>query len=151
MIERLMQVPNAQWTLIISRASVNLEELMNPVTIEQLVNIIRTNIRACTSIGHDFIVQLGMIYMDMLMVYKTISDSISQAITVSGQMALQQGKKEVVEEELVGLQEKMWVFLCFEELVVETTLRSGSGERWFWSAGDVMSLVGLCADLTISV
>lgn len=91
MIERLMQVPNAQWSLIISRASVSLEELMNLVTIEQLVNLIRTNIRACMSIGHDFIVQLGMIYMDMLMVYKTLSDSVSTAISVGGQMALQQG------------------------------------------------------------
>lgn len=101
-----MQVPNAQWSLIISRASVELSELMNQLTIEQLVNIVRTNIRACMSIGHDFIVQLGMIYMDLLHVYKTISDSISTAVNMSGSLALQQGVikgLKIVKKEMLKL------------------------------------------------
>ena len=99
-----MHVPNTQWMHIISQASVNMEQLLNPLTLEQLINILRTNQRACTTIGHDFIVQLGMIYMDMLHVYKCISEQVSAAINMSGPMALEQSmvkgmklvKKEVL-------------------------------------------------------
>jgi len=45
---------------------------------------LKKNVRACESICHDFIHQLSHIYMDLLHLYKNMSDSISQGIAQQG-------------------------------------------------------------------
>ena len=52
--------------------------------VKQLGSILRTNVRACKALGHSFVLQLGRIYLDMLNVYKIMSENIIQAITVNG-------------------------------------------------------------------
>lgn len=56
----------------------------------QLGSILKTNVRACKAVGHPFVVQLGRIYLDMLNVYKCLSENISSAIQTNGE---QQGIK----------------------------------------------------------
>lgn len=52
--------------------------------VKQLGSILKTNVRACKALGHVYVLQLGRIYLDMLNVYKIMSENISQAITVNG-------------------------------------------------------------------
>lgn len=52
--------------------------------VKQLGSILKTNVRACRALGSTYVVQLGRIYLDMLNVYKIMSENISQAITVNG-------------------------------------------------------------------
>lgn len=40
--------------------------------------------RACKAVGHPFVIQLGRIYLDMLNVYKCLSENISAAIQANG-------------------------------------------------------------------
>ena len=51
---------------------------------KQLSNILKTNVRGCKAIGHPFVVQLGRIYLDMLNVYKVLSENISAAVAAAG-------------------------------------------------------------------
>lgn len=53
-------------------------------TVKPLGSILKTNVRACRALGHSYVVQLGRIYLDMLNVYKIMSENISQAIVVNG-------------------------------------------------------------------
>lgn len=61
--------------------------LKDPETVKQLGSILKTNVRACKAVGHPFVIQLGRIYLDMLNVYKCLSENISAAIQTNGEEA----------------------------------------------------------------
>lgn len=84
LIEKYMFLPNQVWDEIISRASKNVDFLKNMAAVKQLGSILKTNVSACKSLGHSYVIQLGRIYLDMLNVYKIMSENIMQAITVNG-------------------------------------------------------------------
>lgn len=63
----------------------NVDILKDPETVRQLGSILKTNVRACKAVGHPFVVQLGRIYLDMLNVYKCLSENISSAIQTNGE------------------------------------------------------------------
>ncbi|CAB1343937.1 unnamed protein product, partial [Coregonus sp. 'balchen'] len=70
-IEKYMLLPNQVWDSIIQQAT-------------------KTNVRACKAVGHPFVIQLGRIYLDMLNVYKCLSENISAAIQTNGEMVTKQ-------------------------------------------------------------
>ncbi|XP_071961945.1 exportin-1-like [Antedon mediterranea] len=85
LIEKYMLLPNQVWDNIIQEATKKMDVLQEPETVKQLGSILKTNVRACKAVGHPFVVQLGRIYLDMLNVYKCMSENISAAITQNGE------------------------------------------------------------------
>nr|KAG5714583.1 hypothetical protein BaRGS_007029 [Batillaria attramentaria] len=90
LIERYMLLPNQVWDGIINQATQNVEVLKDPDAVKQLGNILKTNVRACKALGHPYVVQLGRIYLDMLNVYKVMSENISSAIATNGESVTKQ-------------------------------------------------------------
>uniref|UniRef100_A0A0V0G423 Exportin-1 n=1 Tax=Triatoma dimidiata TaxID=72491 RepID=A0A0V0G423_TRIDM len=90
LIEKYMSLPNQVWDDIISQASKNVDVLKDPDVVKQLVSILKTNVRACKSLGHPYVMQLGRIYLDMLNVYKVMSNNITAAITANGEVVTKQ-------------------------------------------------------------
>lgn len=84
LIEKYMLLPNQVWDEIISQATKNVDILKDMAAVKQLGSILKTNVRACKALGHSFVTQLGRIYLDMLNVYKIMSENISQAIALNG-------------------------------------------------------------------
>lgn len=84
LIEKYMMLPNQVWDEIISQASKNVDYLKDMSAVKQLGSILKTNVRACKALGHAYVTQLGRIYLDMLNVYKIMSQNISQAIALNG-------------------------------------------------------------------
>lgn len=72
------------WDGIISQATHDVDVLKDMSTVKPLGSILKTNVRACRALGHPYVVQLGRIYLDMLNVYKIMSENISQAIAING-------------------------------------------------------------------
>ena len=66
----LMTPPNATWQEIIEQAKQNVEVLKQPEVIKNLQNILQTNVSVCSSLGQPFIMQMTLIYQDMLNVYR---------------------------------------------------------------------------------
>uniref|UniRef100_A0AAY5KLI1 Exportin-1 n=1 Tax=Esox lucius TaxID=8010 RepID=A0AAY5KLI1_ESOLU len=89
-IEKYMLLPNQVWDSIIQQATKNVDILKDPETVKQLGSILKTNVRACKAVGHPFVIQLGRIYLDMLNVYKCLSENISAAIQTNGEMVTKQ-------------------------------------------------------------
>jgi len=83
LIERYMHLPNQSFNRIISSATNDVNTLRDPETVKNLAIILKTNVRACKSLGHPYITQLARVYLDMLNVYKVLSESISNAILAS--------------------------------------------------------------------
>ena len=103
LIERYMHLPNQSFNRIISSkysylltlvvrlttsnkklgATNDVNTLRDPETVKNLAIILKTNVRACKSLGHPYITQLARVYLDMLNVYKVLSESISSAILTS--------------------------------------------------------------------
>ena len=77
LIEKYMQLPNQVWDDIINQAAKNVDVLKDHEAVKQLGSILKTNVRACKALGHPFVMQLGRIYLDMLNVYKVMSENIS--------------------------------------------------------------------------
>ncbi|KAG8123036.1 hypothetical protein E2320_018422, partial [Naja naja] len=90
LIEKYMLLPNQVWDSIIQQATKNVDILKDSETVKQLGSILKTNVRACKAVGHPFVIQLGRIYLDMLNVYKCLSENISAAIQANGEMVTKQ-------------------------------------------------------------
>ncbi|CAF90685.1 unnamed protein product, partial [Tetraodon nigroviridis] len=90
LIEKYMLLPNQVWDSIIQQATKNVDILKDAETVRQLGSILKTNVRACKAVGHPFVAQLGRIYLDMLNVYKCLSENISSAVQTNGEMVTKQ-------------------------------------------------------------
>uniref|UniRef100_A0A1I7X0G7 CRM1_C domain-containing protein n=1 Tax=Heterorhabditis bacteriophora TaxID=37862 RepID=A0A1I7X0G7_HETBA len=53
-----------------------------------LLNILKTNVAACKSIGAPFIIQLSRVYMDLLSLYRILSENVSMAVEQNNQEVL---------------------------------------------------------------
>merc|ERR1711962_1564646 len=111
LIERYMHLPNQSFNRIISSATNDVNTLRDPETVKNLAIILKTNVRACKSLGHPYITQLAKIYLDLLNVYKVLSESISSAILASGDNVTKQplirSMKTVKKEILILI--SLWV------------------------------------------
>ena len=58
LIEKYMSLPNEIWDTVINRATDDLTALGEHETIKQLGHILKTNVRACTAVGHPFVIQV---------------------------------------------------------------------------------------------
>lgn len=90
LIKKYMQLPNQVWDDIINQATKNVDVLKDPDAVKQLGSILKTNVRACKALGNPYVVQLGRIYLDMLNVYKVMSENISAAIALNGEIVTKQ-------------------------------------------------------------
>ncbi|KAI2505592.1 CRM1 C terminal [Fragilaria crotonensis] len=89
LLARLMELPNRTWRTIMDRAHTNVESLMDPPTIKEIIKILKCNNRVCNSVGSLFTHQLQTFFLDMLNVYKVYSERISAAIAAQGAIATQ--------------------------------------------------------------
>lgn len=90
LIEKYMSLPNQAWDNIVKEATRNIDHLREIEVVKQLGNILKTNVQGCKSIGHPFVTQLGRIYLDMLNVYRCLSENISVAIAENGEIVTKQ-------------------------------------------------------------
>ena len=85
LITTLMQATNHIWDAAIAAANANPAVLTDMDAITKIIDIMKTNVSACSSIGNDYIFQLQRIYMHMLLVYKQMSQNIVSAIQNAGE------------------------------------------------------------------
>jgi exportin-1 len=84
LLASMMSMPNQSWSDIMQQAAQNIDYLKQPDTTKSIETILKTNVRACFSLGANFVPQLSRIYLDMLNVYKVYSGMISSAIVANG-------------------------------------------------------------------
>ena len=89
LLAKLMGISNRTWTTIIANANTNVETLVQPETIKEVIKILKTNNRVCRSVGPLFTHQLQTFFHDMLNVYKVYSERISAAVAQQGAIATQ--------------------------------------------------------------
>lgn len=71
-----------------SQAASNLDVLSGMDNIKILANVLKTNVSACSSIGSFYLPQLGRIFIDMLGLYKAVSNIISETVAKDGMLVL---------------------------------------------------------------
>jgi len=89
LLGKLMDLPNRTWRMIMDNAMKNVETLVEPSTIKEIIKILKSNNRACSSVGPLFTSQLQTFFLDMLNVYKVYSERISAAVSQQGAIATQ--------------------------------------------------------------
>ncbi|CCX34946.1 CRM1 C terminal-domain-containing protein [Pyronema domesticum] len=87
LIHDLMLLPNQAWDAIIAQAAQDPTILENTETVKIIGNVMKTNVSACTSIGNYFYPQIGRIYMDMLSMYRAVSQMVSEGVAKDGPIA----------------------------------------------------------------
>jgi len=71
------------------QAMKNVESLVAPETIKEIIKILKCNNRVCHTVGPLFTNHLQTLFMDMLNVYKVYSERISASIAQQGAIATQ--------------------------------------------------------------
>lgn len=89
LLRKLMEMPNRRWKAIMEQANTNVESLVEPSTIKEIIKILKTNNKTCGAIGSIYANQLQTFFMDMLNVYKVYSERISSTIAQQGPGATQ--------------------------------------------------------------
>lgn len=89
LLAKLMDLPNRTWRVIMEQAANNVESLVEPNTIKEIIKILKTNNRVCSAVGSLFTHQLNTFFLDMLNVYKIYSERISNAVSQQGAIATQ--------------------------------------------------------------
>lgn len=87
LLQRLMNLPNRSWKMILDNANQGVESLMQPETIKEVIKILKSNSRVCATVGPLYIHQLKEIFLDMLNIYKVYSERISEAVKQGGKIA----------------------------------------------------------------
>lgn len=87
LLNELMALPNMAWSAIVQQASKDPELLTNTETVKIIANIIKTNVAVCKALGPGFYSQLGLMYVDMLSLYKAVSTMISDLVGKEGIIA----------------------------------------------------------------
>lgn len=87
LLRELMEMPNAAWNGILEQSKSDPELLTNPESIKIIANIMKTNVSTCSSLGAAFYPQLSIIYLDMLSLYRAVSQMISDAVASQGPIA----------------------------------------------------------------
>ncbi|CAO3600764.1 unnamed protein product [Absidia cylindrospora] len=108
LITKFMEMPNMAWNGIMEQAKRNVDILNNPNEIKILQNVLKTNVSACSSVGSAFIIQISMLYNDLLALYGIVGNMVSQQVATQGVIAtktpkirgLRSIKKEILK--LVG-------------------------------------------------
>ena len=100
------------WDDIINQASNNVDVLKDHEAVKQLGSILKTNVRACKALGHPYVLQLGRIYLDMLNVYKVMSENITVAISCNGEVVT---KQPLIKSMRVVKKETLKLISCWVE------------------------------------
>ncbi len=106
LLNMLMAMPNQSWSEIMQKAAAMLDTLRQPEIGRQLINIMKTNIRACGAVGAAFMNQLGFLFMDMMNIYKAYSAMIMAAMQTGGPHAAASSVVRMmrgVKREILGL------------------------------------------------
>ncbi|KJH51548.1 Importin-beta protein [Dictyocaulus viviparus] len=88
LIEKLMALPNSVWDEIIANAGENMSVLEDQEVVRNLLNILKTNVACCKATGNPFITQLSRLYIDLLSLYRILSEKVSTAVEQNGQEVL---------------------------------------------------------------
>jgi exportin-1 len=62
--------------------------LTKPDNIKLISNVLKTNVSACSSIGSFFYPQLARIFLDILSLYREVSNIINNDIAAPGEFAI---------------------------------------------------------------
>ncbi|EGG21695.1 hypothetical protein DFA_01581 [Cavenderia fasciculata] len=73
-----MSLPNQTWQQIMGRASVGVENIVNLDVVKSYVNLLKTNHKAAISLGPFYLIQIKLVYLDMLNVYRAYSDYLTK-------------------------------------------------------------------------
>ncbi|KAJ2722606.1 Karyopherin transporter [Coemansia sp. Benny D115] len=87
LIAGLMKPSNDAWDVLVLKAGKDINVLEDLTIVKQLGNILRTNVAVCGAVGKGFISQVGRIYIDMLGLYKAVSEIISNIVARDGELA----------------------------------------------------------------
>lgn len=87
LLSDLMALPNMAWSAILQQAGQDPQLLTNTENVKIIANIIKTNVSVCKALGPGFYSQLGLMYVDMLSLYKAVSTMISDSVATDGIIA----------------------------------------------------------------
>eukprot|EP01095_Lingulamoeba_sp_RSL-Kostka_P013243 TRINITY_DN5432_c0_g1_i1.p1 TRINITY_DN5432_c0_g1~~TRINITY_DN5432_c0_g1_i1.p1 ORF type:complete len:598 (+),score=183.73 TRINITY_DN5432_c0_g1_i1:1-1794(+) len=86
LIELFMRLPNIKWNQIMANANQSVDNLNQIEVAKMIINILRTNVNAASSVGPGYMLQIDIIFMEILQVYRHYSKVISDTIDEKGEI-----------------------------------------------------------------
>lgn len=116
LICQYMRDPNHKWAQIIDHSSRNNNFLTEQEPLRLLIDVLKTNNRACVSLKHKYIYQLSNIFTDMMNIYSLIANHIKSAVSQNQDAIRDEIVKDMrsVKKEIVLLITE-WINHCHQE------------------------------------
>ena len=89
-IKMLMRPPNDTWAFVLQQVAGDPQVLEQQTVVQQLNNVLRTNIAACKTIGAAFRQQIEIIFRGLLQIYQHYSEIVSKTVAERGEVAARQ-------------------------------------------------------------
>ncbi|KAJ1673816.1 Karyopherin transporter, partial [Spiromyces aspiralis] len=118
LVTGLMRLPNSMWSKAVLAAGQNSNFLEDSDAVKMMGNVLRINVSTCSAIGKGFLSQIGLIYHDMLALYKAVSEIISATVARDGEVATRYPKiraMRIIKKEALRLID-VYVRNCGDEI-----------------------------------
>lgn len=86
-----------------------------------LLNILKTNVACCKAAGNPFITQLSRLYIDLLSLYRILSEKVSVAVEQNGQEVLK-----------VRIFKRLIFVICISSQVLQVRFFCGNVKKKFF-------------------
>lgn len=85
---RLMDIQNGLWRARMSEGAQNLQALLEPDCIQDIIKILKINTKVCSSAGSIYLHQLSVIFRDALNLYRLYGEQVVAACQTQGAVAV---------------------------------------------------------------
>ena len=106
------------WSKAVTAAKQNTNFLDDADAVKMMGNVLRINVSTCSTIGKGFLSQIGLIYNDMLSLYRAVSEIISSTVARDGEVATRYPKirsMRIIKKEALRLVD-IYVKSCGDEI-----------------------------------
>lgn len=85
-LEACMNLVTAEWTRLLQGLAANFNQLNDIEVMKKIAFVVKANQRVCSSLGHNYYIQLGKIYNDLMQLYAAYSQFLGSELAGRGKM-----------------------------------------------------------------
>ena len=85
-LEVCMNLVTAEWTRLLQGLAANFNQLNDTEVMKKIAFVVKANQRVCSSLGHNYYIQLGRIYNDLMQLYAAYSQFLASELNSRGKV-----------------------------------------------------------------
>jgi len=85
-LEACMNLVTAEWTRLLQGLAAAFNQLSDVEVMKKIAFVVKANQRVCTTLGHNYYIQLGRVYNDLMQLYTAYSQFLGSELATRGKV-----------------------------------------------------------------